>query len=174
MVKTCRVCEKIDSPYSKVETCLPLFEDIDQRLSAAVDISSLLKKWYCSLRATSAAKAGLILWHLRRGLKPRPFKTKSKPEFFRSGLKPRPFKTKPKLEFFSKLLKPRPFKTKSKLEFFQQTVRASRVCWQLRLFALRVLRRDPAFGRDRLWPFRMRLGRFGPACVRLQSGKVPP
>ena len=127
MVKTCRVCEKIDSPYSKVETCLPLFEDIDQRLSAAVDISSLLKKWYCSLRATSAAKAGLILWHLRRGLKPRPFKTKSKPEFFRSGLKPRPFKTKPKLEFFSKLLKPRPFKTKSKLEFFQQTVRASRV-----------------------------------------------
>jgi hypothetical protein len=29
----------------------------------------------------SAAKAGLILWHLRRGLKPRPFKTKSKLEF---------------------------------------------------------------------------------------------
>ena len=28
------------------------------------------------------AKAGLILWHLRRGLKPRPFKTKPKLEFF--------------------------------------------------------------------------------------------
>ena len=32
--------------------------------------------------AASAAKAGLILGHLRRGLKPRPFKTKPKLESF--------------------------------------------------------------------------------------------
>jgi len=37
--------------------------------------NSLLKN---TTRAASAAKAGLILWHLRRGLKPRPFKAKPK------------------------------------------------------------------------------------------------
>jgi hypothetical protein len=62
---------KKSPPVFKVEICLPLFEDIDQRLSAAVDISGLLKKWHCSLEqpqrlkqfaekhdpSTSAAKA---------------------------------------------------------------------------------------------------------------------
>jgi hypothetical protein len=33
----------------------------------------------------------MILWHLRRGLKPRPFKTDTPIEFFQR-LKPRPFK----------------------------------------------------------------------------------
>ena len=45
-------------------------------------LNSLLKKGSGNFSAASAAEAGLILGHLRRGLKPRPFKTKLKAEFF--------------------------------------------------------------------------------------------
>jgi len=47
-------------------------------------------------------KPRLIL-HLRRGLKPRPFKAKSKPEFFRSLFKPRPVKNRLVDQVFSNL-----------------------------------------------------------------------
>jgi mRNA interferase RelE/StbE len=46
------------------------------------------EKCSCSLNAASAANAGLILGHLWRGLKPPPFKTRSRAEFFRSLLTP--------------------------------------------------------------------------------------
>jgi hypothetical protein len=47
-------------------------------------------------------------------------------------------------------------------------------CEQLRLFALRALRRGPTFDPERTWLSHNPPARFGPACVQLQAGKVLP
>ncbi len=46
-----------------------------------------VKKWHCRPRVPSAAKAGLDFAALTARLKPRPFKTKSKSEFFPQAVK---------------------------------------------------------------------------------------